>query len=151
MGQALPATGDPLRLCLIPSGYSRRVASAISHSRAAAILLIPGKSHPPASECRQHGLICLGNCSVVRNRELLRSRKNLVTGAGSSTFTPFRPVGRFHIGFLACGLSKLMAEPSRCMFRRLTLNFHDDVAPTVVGLSRRASVASDGGLSGVGP
>lgn len=41
-GQAVPATGDPLRLCFMPSGYSRRAASAISHPRAAAILLIPG-------------------------------------------------------------------------------------------------------------
>lgn len=65
----------------MPSGHSRRAASAISHSRAAAILLIPGKSHTPASVCRQHGLICLGYCSVVRSMELLRSRKNLVTWA----------------------------------------------------------------------
>lgn len=130
----------------MPSWYSRRAASAICHSRADAILLIPGKSHPPASECRQHGLICLGNCSVVRNRELLRSRKNLVTGSVALRLPRLGPWDASILGFSLVGCQKSWLSQVIAMFRRLTLNSHDDVAPTVVALSRRASVSFDVGF-----
>lgn len=142
LGQALPATGDPLRLCLMPSGCFRRAASGIDHSLAAAILLIPGKSHPPASECRQRGLICLGNCSVVRNKELFRSRENLVTGAVALHLPLLGPWGASILGFSLVGCQRSWLSQVIVMFRRLTLNSHDDVAPTVVALGKRASLSS---------
>lgn len=64
----------------MPSGYFRGAAS-LSATLVQLQFCLSQESHPPASVCRQHGLICLGKCSIVRNRELLRSRKNLVNEA----------------------------------------------------------------------
>ena len=92
-----------------------------------------------ASVCRQHGLICLGSCSVVRNRELLRSRKNPVTGAVVLYLSRWGPREASILGFSLARCQKSWLSQVIAMFRRLTLNFHDEVGLTVVALYRRAS------------